>query len=84
MLCDYSYRTNDNKIIDVYQVDTEDFKKFFKKILKDDYVQAIVVRLDYHEYYHHYIWQRPIYSQKIKKFVGGWNDVGRTPRLKKE
>lgn len=76
MLCDYSYRTNDNKIIDVYQVDTEDFKKFFKKILKDDFVQSIVVKIKHSDFNQWYIWQRPIYSKKIKKFVGGWENLG--------
>lgn len=76
MMCNYSYRTNDNKIIDVKQVAVEDFKKFFKKILNDEYVQAIVVCLLKDKTEDIYIWQRPVYSNKIKKFVGGWQYVG--------
>lgn len=80
MLCDYSYQMNNNKILGRFQAEIEDFKKFFRKVKDDTEVRSIVVEIyNSKTTSEFWIWQRPIYSQKIKKFVGGWQFVGRKP-----
>lgn len=74
MLCRYMYRDIAGLDHPVYQADTEDFKKFFRRCQR--YTKNFIVEIEDGERKGEiWIWQRDIYefNKKIKRSGNGWS-----------